>query len=555
MEQNDLARKKPHLSVLLTVDIVLLVVFLLLGVLLVALHMKSKKSPTDHIQTVDAITDKDLENSISACVLSLSGYYSFGDDSVCDYMTYFCRTDSADSINDSIEAALQALRGNDALVYTLYSGDYDNDGQTEFLFAISDCGSWAKKINSANLTDLLKDFGPVSGANKTVFIYCDVYEDIAVYQFFVADNCTANVTLCVWDSDRLNIETDNGKATFFVCDAESSIGDINFAERYREYLEGLGCRYIHYTNESLCLDGSSQNIFVYGYDASRYDTAVCVINRGRVIPVFKAGVSDNTALYLLNRNSDRYLVTYRNWNSGGTICYEYRKFNFYANFGIHTAESHTVEGKDAENANKIEEFFAKFRAVINNAVVCADPYQLTGYTTTFDRSTSERTETLYLNINNCETSKSGTVTIDPGPNNWLNLRVNPGVSNEKVTVKDGFVKQANGSVVTVLDTVNIDDQENPIWVKAQINYGGEIITGYSSQTYITLPGILHIRPGETFTVTANTNDQGLVWKVNDTAVASIDSSSGTLTGHKHGLVLVTVTSASGLTDSCLVAVD
>ena len=51
---------------------------------------------------------------------------------------------------------------------------------------------------------------------------------------------------------------------------------------------------------------------------------------------------------------------------------------------------------------------------------------------------------------------------------------------------DSYVRQAKGSPVTVLETIETEDPENPVWVKIRITYGDRELVGYSSKTYIRL---------------------------------------------------------------------
>ena len=104
-------------------------------------------------------------------------------------------------------------------------------------------------------------------------------------------------------------------------------------------------------------------------------------------------------------------------------------------------------------------------------------------------------------------------------------------------------------------TFESNDAENPIWVHIRISYGGRTLEGYSSQRYVAIDGIRHLSAGDTFTVTANTNDTGLQWTCSDSTVATIDAQTGTLTAIRKGLVLIRVTSDSGLEDSCLIMID
>ena len=76
------------------------------------------------------------------------------------------------------------------------------------------------------------------------------------------------------------------------------------------------------------------------------------------------------------------------------------------------------------------------------------------------------------------------------PASWLNLREGPGTEYDRVLLDssdpDSFVRQALGSPVTVLETIETGDPENPVWLKIRITYGDREIIGYSSKTYIRL---------------------------------------------------------------------
>ena len=48
------------------------------------------------------------------------------------------------------------------------------------------------------------------------------------------------------------------------------------------------------------------------------------------------------------------------------------------------------------------------------------------------------------------------------------------------------LRQALGSPVTVLETVETGDSENPVWVKIRIRYHDREFIGDSSKTYIRM---------------------------------------------------------------------
>ena len=109
-------------------------------------------------------------------------------------------------------------------------------------------------------------------------------------------------------------------------------------------------------------------------------------------------------------------------------------------------------------------------------------------------------------------------------------------------------------------TINFVYQDNgieiyPDMVKVRISYNGYVLEGFSTQKYIEISGIKHIDVGDKFNVTVDTNDTGVLFKCNDTSVAEIDSRTGKITAKKAGMVLITVTSDSGLEDSCLIEID
>ena len=74
------------------------------------------------------------------------------------------------------------------------------------------------------------------------------------------------------------------------------------------------------------------------------------------------------------------------------------------------------------------------------------------------------------------------------PKSWLNLREGPGTNYPCVYTEPGnkksIVKQAQGSPVTILETIETGDAKNPVWVKVRITYAGQEIVGYSSKKYI-----------------------------------------------------------------------
>ena len=164
----------------------------------------------------------------------------------------------------------------------------------------------------------------------------------------------------------------------------------------------------------------------------------------------------------------------------------------------------------------------------------------------------------YVAISNCSTNKSGYVLVDDG-DTWLNLREGPSKKYDRVLMdpndKKSYVKQSLFSPVTIIQPFNTGDEENPIWVEIEINYMDCMLIGFSSQKYIVIPGIRHISVGDSFQIEVETNSDSLYWASTDSAVASVDSSTGMVYANAPGLVLVSVTTDEGNYDSCLLMIE
>ncbi len=296
--------------------------------------------------------------------------------------------------------------------------------------------------------------------------------------------------------------------------------------------------------------------------------------KGRVMPIFSDSYSTSLGGYLTG--FDTYYI-YPDGGKSKFLCYSQIYDNYliryaYGILGFDSNFNATLEKSEALevdlNSDKASEskFFDNFNSFLRSSTICVDPYFLKGYSVMTSESSADSSNSQfnvdldngydkYLEISNCNTSKSGVVKIS---SQWLNLREGPSTDYSRVyidpTDKKSYIKQYKGSTVTVLDTVNTGNKKNPIWVLIQTTYGGTVFQGYSSQKYIELEA-KHISVGESFDIDADTNDTGLYWTVNDTSVATIDATNGKIIGKKAGLVMVTVTSSSGLSDTCLIAID
>ncbi len=301
----------------------------------------------------------------------------------------------------------------------------------------------------------------------------------------------------------------------------------------------------------ICSDGYSWKFYA------------CAIWNGRVIVLYEQNYNDDQAIYLTTKGSKDCLMNYIQQETGNY--YSYQDYGTEYKFWCTRFDKNYVKMDDLVRSITIyggigsdsDGFFSELYGYLKNAIVCMDKYELMGYSIIPDKYADygENNAAKYLSVSNCDINKIGSVRVQT----FLHLREGPSVNYKLISLvpgdKNSVVMQTNGSPVTIIDTVNTMDKENPVWVKIQIKYHNNTLIGYSSQRYIDIANITHIGKGETFKIVASTNDSGLRWTSNDSSVLSVDPYTGQATGIRSGLVLVTVESDSGLTDSCLIMVD
>lgn len=311
------------------------------------------------------------------------------------------------------------------------------------------------------------------------------------------------------------------------------------------------------------LGGSSEEEGIFYYcDGESHIVQVYAAIGNSVQSVYtKQGIQG--ALFLVENDGKYYLLDYLQDISGDytqNFSYELFRFDHAYNSITEESDSLSVSAYDEGGGSRGSSFFSKIKDFLANASVCYDPYTLMGYDTMQPESDQNyfNPDSKYLYISNCSTSKTGVVTMKKDTS-WLNLRSGPSTSYDPVLMdpsdKDSCVKQTQYSIVTVLEPYNTGDATNPVWYRMRISYKNRTLEGYSAQRYINVGGIKKLSIGERFTVCAESNDSSLRWSSSDSSVASIDAETGAISAKKSGVVLITVTSSSGLSDSCLLMVE
>lgn len=474
--------------------------------------------------------------------------------------------------------------------YFFQTDDFDGDGENEYVYIIeSFADAWRNNLETEGTDGFIMEEYLGGLANTgTVCIYADVGKNGVVFHTFIADNLEFadfnddnNVDIS-WNDGELEVVIKPTESDEFICenlffcmnadlsdeknfsdDSYEKIGKMFTSFLKRNYYSDVISKFADLSdspiNELVCVCGDSSEYYV-----SDWITKIYTVVNGRMINIYEQNPEKDGAVFITEENGGSQLLFYnqsvfRNGSRNGNS-YAFSLECFDKSYDLKKLKQNTVIlYYDETPTEEKSRFFTEFNEYLNNATVCVDRYELTGYArmTNDDSEYFESDGEKYLSISNCSTNKTGTVDVDEG--SWLNFRDGASTANEKILLNandpDSFVKQIRGSAVTVIDTVNIEDAENPIWLEIQIKYAEQTLTGFSSKRFIDLSQIKHLSVGDKFTVTAKTNDKNLEWSSNDSNVLTVDADTGEVKAKKQGLALVKVISDSGLEDSCLIMVD
>ncbi len=449
--------------------------------------------------------------------------------------------------------------------------DIDNDGQNEYLIFVTD---YMDKLFADSANELINCFESTS---ICVFAdYDNASESLIVHSIPIQVSPYA-VTNVVFDNGMLNfLYSSNGNTLAYrkvvgesAYASDKIVYDTSFLQRmcfrYSKYLEDAGYTDIHFAISDFS-DSVGEDIICCFSDGKRYIVEVLTLFKSQLRKIY-SNSSEDGAIYVLNKDSLYHIYRYYQGisESDYTQTYNYELIRFDQNYKKVVVESDSANIKLSEGGEASNDFLVNVKDYLSDSFVCYDPYYLTGYHIMSDNLNTNTDETIdydyqtkYLSISNCNTSKTGVVKLND-VKSWLNFRNGPSTEYKRILInpnnKKSYVKQVHNSIVTVVEPYNTGDKKNPIWLKVRISYNGYGLEGFSSQKYIEISGIKRINVGDRFTVAVDTNDTGLLWKCNDTLVAEIDSKTGEIRAKKSGMVLITVTSDSGLEDSCLIEID
>ena len=382
----------------------------------------------------------------------------------------------------------------------MYRHDFDNDGVVETLFLVPDfVAAWR---NNVQVIDGHSDIQNARDSFKyTAFDEECSYTGVVLLD--VADG-KLNVTVDCLPEDYsqysiLDVRLENGflwldGRQIYLSGYFNNVAKENVPAAISDYMSDFG-----YGNSFFRM------VDVTEYDGDEY---MCICHKDGVWYAFVIVIMDGDPVVMYGnslQNSAVYLTEYE-----GQECLLVYNQSVYMQNGItYTNYNYSLErikldcqtqyldfgyanySDEDENATAVSQFFQKLNVYLTRIIVICDPYKLTG------SAWMAPTEAVYGTVPQEESQQPeeneetvmGFVQIED-PSSWLHLRVGPGIEYDKVLMDpsdpDSFVRQALGSPVTVLETIETNDPENPVWLKIRILYADREIIGYSSKTYIRL---------------------------------------------------------------------
>jgi len=448
-----------------------------------------------------------------------------------------------------------------ATVIKSFYDDADGDGKKEYVYVVRGLvDAWAEK---ADRGDILRPL-----CNQPICLYIDPEGTSAVVHGLMLSGNVSDVQTASWMNGILRVVYTDAMGSrqelkAFVCDYAATVADYTTDT---QALERVGAQYSAYLSDSGYAevvpqyvdvsDAAGTELVLTYRDGSSYHTVILTVQGGKLSKLYATNDMDG-ALFLVEQDGTPYLFWYTQVNEQ-----DISRFYKYALFRVNdrgewiVKDSKELTVSVSEDLRADEAFFNTVKTYAEKGTTCHDRYDLLATLEALTQRPTTEGSTNYLRITNCSTDKTGVVTLQD-VNSWLRMRTGPSTAHGEVLLdandKTSVVKQYHGSNVTIVRPHNTGDADEPIWLEIAVKYPNKTVTGYSSQRFIRTDAVRRLNVGDRFTITTETDQAALSWISSDTSVVTVDST-GTLTAHRAGMVLVTVKSASGLEDSCLIMV-
>lgn len=405
---------------------------------------------------------------------------------------------------DSLVEGLNTYFADNYSGYTqVVNVDIDGDGQEESLFVLPNfLDTW---YNSLQATGEYADMEAARSRFKNEFYqqYFAGYSYTGVVIVDMVDDKVTVTTHCALQDisarDGMNAYMENGYLWLdgnrvYLNGYFASVGS-NVPAELAAYLADFGYSDTFITTVDVSAWGEDEYLSVCRKDG-RWFAFLFAIKDGNPVVLYSNPLEEY-ALFLTQHQGQQSLMTYYQsvYTQGGitTTGYDYTVLRIDENAEQEELEfAYAIHTNQDKDATAVSRFFQKLDRQLDNVVVVWDPYKLAGrewmpqahvqYGTAPQEQEEEQST---------DNTQVGFVQIED-PSSWLHLRKGPGVTYDLVlldpTDPDSFVRQALGSPVTVLETIETGDKDNPVWVKIRITYADREIEGYSSKKYIRLAG-------------------------------------------------------------------
>lgn len=373
--------------------------------------------------------------------------------------------------------------------YPGYSGahtvDLDNDGQNETVFFLPEIDDvWYQSLTG-------DDYSYTSVMPKDLSLNC----------FVVADTQRDNLVIDAYAiSKRIDYYADIPLKmnNCFLMVGNQAVYTNNMAQQsdvpasLSTYLSTFGFEDCVMRKVDVTDLEEDEYLFLANKDGTWYMLLI-VLKNGNPYPVYSTSL-ENAAIYLTEQDGKECLMVYEQSVyrlSNGINCtnYNYNLIRFDVDGNENRLVSNSVTYRDTDtDGTKVAAFFKELNTYIIKIIVVYDPYMLTGKQW-IDPSNIQYGTAPEIFQETPEDAVMGIVQIQD-PASWLNLREGPGTEYRQVLVDptnpESYVRQAQGSPVTVLETIETGDPKNPVWVKVRIVYANQEFVGYSSKAYIRI---------------------------------------------------------------------
>lgn len=382
--------------------------------------------------------------------------------------------------------------------YTEYVGmfleDVDKDGVDETFFVIPGhmdpwFASAREKINSSTIPDIqfAVDSNIDMSKERTAIIMADPDEKqvrIHAYSCFGTVNIDQNDVIehkddcLLFGNTLIYAPTGSGEREITCAGIQKHLqswGYTNSFMKYADLAEAEGEEIV-----CLCETNGTWNLIVF------------IQRQGIPLVVYRETLKDMACFIAKHDGKEAMLLyqqsVYQNQQGIYENSYRYNLVRMNSEgFCIELDSQYFSYNENDESAVAASAFFENLNQYMGDIIVISDPFALNG------RSWIESELIDYgkppVQEQEVKKERLGFVEIK-NKDSWLHLRTGPGMEYDKVLIDksdaNSFVRQADGSPVTILETIEIDDATNPVWVKIRIRYAGLEIVGYSSKTYIRL---------------------------------------------------------------------